>query len=311
MTTKEMQEYIRRIVDSEYGLTSFVVLKPENDFLIKKFVLDDKLHAIVSDMIANILKNNFLSETAELDTAENIDDNRRIYYEIQQNNSYRPFGFIDAFESVIDSYSESDIDSIVGFMFRLNVNDTDIWIYQQINYPQLVKKSKNIYAMLSKNGIYTPLNKDILKIERKIDVLILGESIITAKIELMQKVFGFESFIREEAKKTIDFIEGMEIVDDIEKFILLANKTALTNSKKLYKAKNSPVLRMKKDILISKLSSLPRYKGKFEISDGKIQISSQKQATEFFKMLNDSILKSELTDAEYDSTVKVELEPIS
>ena len=33
-------------------------------------------------------------------------------------------------------------------------------------------------------------------------------------------------------------------------------------------------------------------------------------AAAFLKMLNDSILKSELTDAEYDSTVKKELEPI-
>ena len=31
---------------------------------------------------------------------------------------------------------------------------------------------------------------------------------------------------------------------------------------------------------------------------------------EFIKMLNDSILRSELTDAEYDSTVKTELPPI-
>ena len=48
----------------------------------------------------------------------------------------------------------------------------------------------------------------------------------------------------------------------------------------------------------------------FEINDGKIIISNQKQAVEFIKMLNDSILKSELTDAEYDSTVKTELAPI-
>ena len=40
------------------------------------------------------------------------------------------------------------------------------------------------------------------------------------------------------------------------------------------------------------------------------KILNQKQAIEFIKMLNDSILRSELTDAEYDSTVKTELPPI-
>lgn len=61
---------------------------------------------------------------------------------------------------------------------------------------------------------------------------------------------------------------------------------------------------------VEKLKTLPRYKDKLEIDNGKIKILNQKQAIEFIKMLNDSILRSELTDAEYDSTVKTELPPI-
>ena len=61
---------------------------------------------------------------------------------------------------------------------------------------------------------------------------------------------------------------------------------------------------MDKNVLLEKLKTLPRYKDKLEIDNGKIKILNQKQAIEFIKMLNDSILRSELTDAEYDSTVK-------
>ena len=67
---------------------------------------------------------------------------------------------------------------------------------------------------------------------------------------------------------------------------------------------------MDKNVLLEKLRTLPRYKDKLEIDNGKIKIINQKQAIEFIKMLNDSILRSELTDAEYDSTVKTELPPI-
>ena len=56
--------------------------------------------------------------------------------------------------------------------------------------------------------------------------------------------------------------------------------------------------------------TLPRYMGKLEIQNGKIRISNQKQAIEFLKMLNDSILKSELTETEYDSAIKTELPPL-
>ncbi len=309
MNTQEMKEYIKRIICSECGMSAFAVIKKDDVFSLKKFILDDKLSSKVTDMLKTILNNQFLCDTAELDKAENIDDERKVFYEIPQTTEYSPFAFLNTYGEISDKYSEGDVDDLLGFAFKLNVNDTYFWIYQQVNYPQLIKKSKNIYAIIS-GGVYTSLKKDILKIERKVDCLIIGTSIITKKIELLQRVFQFETFVRGEAQKTIQYISEMEIVTGVDKLLLLADKRALTNAKKLYKAKNSPVLRMKKDVLLDKLRTLPRYKGTFEITEGRIQINNQKQATAFLKMLNDSILKSELTDAEYDSTVKKELEPI-
>ncbi len=309
MNTQEMKEHIKRIIHTEYGVSAFAVIKKDDAFSLKKFILDDALNSKVSSMLKTVLENQFLCDSAKLDRAENIDDNRKVFYEIPQTAEYSPFDFLNSYGAVSDKYSESDLDFLIGFAFRINVNDTYFWIYQQVNYPQLIKKSKNIYAIIS-GGVYTSLKDDILKIERKIDCLIIGTSIITTKIELMQRVFLFETFIRGEAQKTIQYISEMEIVSGIDKFLVLADKSALTNAKKLYKAKNSPVLRMKKAVLLDKLGTLPRYKGIFVISDGKIQINNQKQAAAFLRMLNDSILKSELTDAEYDSTVKTELEPI-
>lgn len=309
MNTKEMKDYIKRVINSEYGMSAFAVIKTDDAFSLKKLVLDDNLILNISAMFKSILDSQFLDDSAVLDKAENIDDNRKVFYEIPQTADYCPFGFLNNHSQITEKYSENDVDNLMGFAFNLNVNDTFIWIYQQINYTQLIKKSKNIYAIIS-GGAYTALKKDVLKIERKVDCLIINSSIITTKIELMQRVFHFEDFVRGEAQKTIQFISEMEIVKGVDKFLLLADKKALTNAKKLHKAKNSPVLRMKKEVLLDKLSTLPRYKDTFEISEGQIQINNQKQATAFLKMLNDSILKSELTDAEYDSTVKIELEPI-
>jgi hypothetical protein len=126
----------------------------------------------------------------------------------------------------------------------------------------------------------------------------------------MQRRFHFESYTRKEAKQTIDLISEMDMVEGIDRFAALGEQKALTHAKKLMKAKHSPVLRMDKSVLLSKLTTLPRYKDKLEIRDGKIRINNQKQALEFLKMLNDSILRSELTDAEYDSSVKTELPPL-
>lgn len=311
MNTSEMQEKIKRIIDNEFGLAAFAVLNESGNITIAKFLFDDNLNHLIKDLLEKNLRDNYLQEETQLDSAENIDDNRKILYEILQSTDYNPFGFLDSFRSITKKYSEKDIEQIIGFAFRININETAVWLYQQVVYPQLIKRSNNVYAILSRNNVYAPLNKDVLKIENKIDIIIIDSSIITSNISLMQRVFQFENYVRKEADRTISMISTMGIVDNLDKFIAFGDKKALTNAKKLMKAKNSPVLRMEKSALLKKLTTLPRYKNKFEIENGKIKISNQKQAAEFLKMLNDSILKSELTDAEYDSSVKKELLPLT
>ena len=310
MTIAEMQAKVKQIIDDEYGMSVYAVLNNDNTLSIVRFLFDDKLKPRIGEILETTLRSYYLNEDAQLESSDNIDDNRKTFYEIIQSEEYYPFAFLDTYNSVAASYSEQDIDHVLGFAFRLNVNDTDIWLYQQVVYPQMIKRSKHLYAMLSKDRVYTVLDRDILKIESKIDCLIIGKSIITSRIDLMQKSFHFESFVRKEATKTILLISDMELVDNLDRFIALGDRKSLTNAKKLMKAKRSPVFRMNKDMLLDKLRTLPRYKDKLEIQNGKIRIGSQKQAIEFIKMLNDSILRSELTDTEYDSTVKIELPPL-
>lgn len=310
MNVNEMQTAIRAVTDNEFGLEAFSVLKNDNELSLAKFLLNDELCGKVKGLLVGVLNSRYLGEETELDEIENIADNRKVFYEIPQSEEYKPFSFLSTYADVTAIYKEEIVDQLFGFAFRFSVNDTSFWIYQQISYPQLIKRSTNLYAILYRGNIYSPLKKDVLKIEGKADCLIIGNSIITSKIDLMQRFFQFEVYVRREAGKTIELISAMEIVDNLDKFIAVGAQKALTNAKKLVKAKHSPVLRMDKETLLHKLNTLPRYKDKFDITDGKIVISNQKQAVEFIKMLNDSILKSELTDAEYDSTVKIELAPM-
>ena len=128
--------------------------------------------------------------------------------------------------------------------------------------------------------------------------------------QLMQRFFGFEQYIRAGAQKTIGLIRNLDIVDSLEKFVEFENKSKLTNAKKLLKAKNSPVLQMKKNDLLENLKKHSRYKTMFKFEEDHIVISSQKEAAAFIKMLNDDIVRSELTGKEYDSSSKMLLGPV-
>ena len=172
-----------------------------------------------------------------------------------------------------------------------------------------IDRSKNIIALFV-GDTYDEIDSDIVQIDSRADVIIFSSSVVTAKMDLMQRFFGFEQYIRAGAQKTIEIIRDLDIVDSLEKFVAFENKSKLTNAKKLLKAKNSPVLQMKKNDLLENLKKHSRYKTMFKFEEDHIVISSQKEAAAFIKMLNDDIVRSELTGKEYDSSSKMLLGPV-
>ena len=168
-----------------------------------------------------------------MEPAENISDNRKVLYEIVQTDPYIPFSFLEKYDRVNDLYSEQDQDALIGFAFAINQNDSVIWFYQNIYAVNLLKRSRSLYAMLSKGNTYTLLDREIVKIEARIDITIVGKSIITSKIDLLQKSFGFDEYVKREAHKTISQIEEMGLLTDTVKCEDLINKEKLTNAKKL------------------------------------------------------------------------------
>ena len=131
------------------------------------------------------------------------------------------------------------------------------------------------------NAVPTLMASDIVQIDSRADVIIFSSSVVTAKMDLMQRFFGFEQYIRAGAQKTIEIIRDLDIVDSLEKFVAFENKSKLTNAKKLLKAKNSPVLQMKKNDLLENLKKHSRYKTMFKFEEDHIVISSQKEAAAF------------------------------
>ncbi len=311
MTKEEIQASIKSIMFSGAvcGIEIYACLRNENGYHTKKIRATDKLLSSTKDKVARFINCTYLADDAEFDTSENIADNKKEFYEISLTENYRPFTFLDEAEKCTEFYSESDRNKLSGFLFKINLNDQYFWIYQHIYSVSRIDRSKNIIAWLN-GDTYDEIDSDIVQIDSRADVIILTSSIVTAKIELMQRFFGFEQYIRAGAQKTIEIIRNLDIVDSLEKFVALENKSQLTNAKKLLKAKNSPVLQMKKNDLLENLKKHSRYKTMFKYEDDHIVISSQKDAAAFIKMVNDDIVRSELTGQEYDSSSKMLLDPL-
>lgn len=312
MTADEMKNKIKTITcgGNNYGITVFACLKSDEGIFLKKFLITDELRTNLKSILDNALSTKYLADSVEVEPSENIVDNSSVLYEVVQTDGYCPFRFLENVDEVESQYSEEDQGNLMGWVFRLNLNENIVFAYQHVYSMRLINRSKSLFAMLSHNKTYKTLDRDVLKIDSRADIVIIDNSLITSNISLLQNAFGFETYIRVEAAKTIAAIEAINLVNGMDKIFAFESKEKLTNAKKLMKAKNSPVLNIPKDELLNRLKVHGRYKDKFVIENDKIHIKSQKDANEFIKMLNDDIVRSDLTNQEYDSTRKMLLEPL-
>lgn len=212
------------------------------------------------------------------------------------------------YEGTKSAYAQEGFDLFWGFV----EDEIDEDGFNEYDDEETAEKKQAIQAELKivRHILEMARASDIVQIDSRADVIIFSSSVVTAKMDLMQRFFGFEQYIRAGAQKTIEIIRDLDIVDSLEKFVAFENKSKLTNAKKLLKAKNSPVLQMKKNDLLENLKKHSRYKTMFKFEEDHIVISSQKEAAAFIKMLNDDIVRSELTGKEYDSSSKMLLGPV-
>lgn len=305
MTAEIVKEKINSIIDDDnYGLEVYALLY--NDcFQIKKFQINSELEELLKDKVKQLLLSYYLSDEFLLDSINNISDNKKVFYEIEQNHEYFPFLFLKTDFDQIEKYSEKEQPQLRGFFIKINRNDNYFWVYQH-KYPiTLINRSTSLFALLNGN-VYEPLDCDVVRFDSKIDFIILNNSIVTKNINLLQDNFGFESYIRAESNKVIDTIKSLDFISDITTLINLNNKPKLTTAKKLIKLKNSPVLNIPKEDLFFKIKEDKIYNQliKIDETENKIVISSQKSVNNLLKMLNDEYLISRLTGTSYESASK-------
>lgn len=281
MTKSEIQNYINGIISKGYEPEVYALLKINDAYMLKNFLAEESLLTEMKKSVDSMLKEKIFDDDFNVEDASKIEENLKVYYEIIQDQEYKPFDFLKS--SITDSYKESDQKNLKGFFLKINFNTKCFWIYQH-KYPMtLINKKGSVIAFLNKQNRYEPLNVDVVKFDNKIDLLIINNSIITKNINLLQKEFSFEKFIRTEADKGIKSIESLGIISSTEILKTMAASTKLTTSKKLMNIKNSKTMNLGKEELYNNAKNHSLYKNLFKFDDEKkeIIINSQKDANQF------------------------------
>ncbi len=258
----------------------------------------------IKENIKKQLEDSILNDDFILKNIKEIETVTNYYYEITPDATFDSFCFISNDFNELENYKEKEQPQLKGFLFKLNINDNFFLVYQHKYSTTLINRNTSLFARLN-GSVYTPLDCDVVKIDSRIDILIIDNSVITNKINLLQQEFGFEDYIRNKASDTIELITEGDIVSSTEILKKVSLKKKLTFAKKLYKAYSSPVFMIPKTKLIERLKKHNYYNKYLKFTEqGKIDITSEKDVRMFLKMLNDEILYSTLTEKDYDSPVK-------
>lgn len=307
MSKQELKDGFDKIINNrgKHGLKLYACIKQNNSFKLKNInIFGDNLPAKVNELIIEVVKEKFLDPDIEFDNIENIADNKKIIYELKQNPQYKPFDCLNSVHNVKENFSDNDDDNLLGFIFKFNFNSTNLFVYQQA-YSGTRIKNKNVLHIINQ-GIdkYDVFEKELLRIDKRAEILIFNNVLYIKNINVLQEKFGFHQYVRNEAQKVIEIIDSLSMVTNIEKIKDCESEEKLTNAKKLMKIKNSPVLEVPRAILLSRLQKIDKYKDMFVIENNKICTHTKKDVRNLLKMLNDDYLKSELTETEYDSSTK-------
>ncbi len=133
-------------------------------------------------------------------------------------------------------------------------------------------------------------------------MLIDGEFYVSS-LKRFEKEFSFEAVAKKAMTAVVDMIVQLDMVADVKGHL---EKLDLPKQHVL-RAKHSPVFTMESQAIINFVSEHPTYG--LKVVDGKIQLTSKKSVRFLFKLLNEDILKSELTQTVYDARAKDVFEP--
>ncbi|MBR1741176.1 MAG: DUF4868 domain-containing protein [Lachnospiraceae bacterium] len=332
LKSKMVQRLESFFADDDYGFEMYVLAKTEP--VLRAFHLDDSTPSISSfdkgsdesfkTRIEKCIKNAIIGKYIGFDDEEReniryddgtyIADNQKKMYVFKQSDAFKPFEMLTMPEDQIGDFRQKDIDDVKGFLFRFSRGRDVLWGYQHY-YGITVSKNKGIRGILNpfEDGeVFQEFTKLLITITGKIAILIDKEEIITDQVNLLQRYFGFEMYIDAVAKNTVNAVEKLDIVKNMEKLTdyIGRGKTSIYK-KKVMRIANSKVLLHPKEMILKNINESARWKDTFKFQDDRIVLEKYQDVENLIDLLDERYTVSQITGEEYDTDVKKPAKPRS
>ncbi len=305
MNVAELKEYIIRIMGNGIIELYFLVKSKSGQLSVENSNIDIPALNMVRQAYLKKIEDIFSNEDLSIMDLTTSDDRKNVIYKYDLNEPLEIFSTIlNSKQYTDESFSLKEISSLCGFIVKFKCDKEEISLFTK-HYPTSFISSSRLFVWEDKLRL-TYLNKSILEFTGKVDFInINSDSWYIFKIDTLVKVFGFHEKIKNIALNRAEVIYQHGLVSSIDRLSYLID-TKFTIAKKVAKiCKDSKVFSLDKDKIMAYIDTSPVFKGQFKKdTDGKLIIDSEKKIKLFLKLLNDDILKSELTELEYDVKAK-------
>lgn len=320
----EIKAKIKDILSSEFGFDIYIVMN-RGDIPVKRLVLEEGspytgegFKTKIRQGIVNSIEDKYLNENAIYVSGDDLANEQERFYVIEQCEEYRPFSYLSMPDEEMTSFSieeKENADAVLfKFILQRNGNIKNFWAYQKIQPMYIPNKKKKYFQLMAKSvespDVFCELPAQMFMISHNVDLLIVDDAIITDKIRFMERHLGLETFIRSSAKRAVALIEQMKLVaneDILEKYVFRSNKRY---AKKLMQIHKYPVSEMSKESLLEKLHTVERWKHIFEIQEDQLHLRNYGDIDNLIDLFTERFTRSDVTNQEYDTEVKVKAEQI-
>lgn len=319
MTLEELRTKIESIVQMEaLGLNVYFLLDTAQGQIIKRANIIENVKANLVTAYRDSLNQVVANEDLTMIDLSAADDRKTAIYlydleeqpavftcfeNIQNDNEENP---IPLFEFDIDNLADLE-----GYFISIGDFENNVILYRKQIPINLFRQGK-IYLVKGHDTQFDKIDKEFLRIDTKIDVLSVDDSIIINNISILERHYEFRAIIEHEAEASLENINGLDILENIEVLQERVSDTAF--ARKLSRISiTSPVFNLPTEHIMQFVRNHHILGNEFRYSDDetKILLDTKKSQNFFLRLMNDDFLHSELTNFDYMTPAKDRLQAVN
>tara|TARA_B100000378_G_scaffold49277_1_gene36742 strand:- start:8580 stop:9521 length:942 start_codon:yes stop_codon:yes gene_type:complete len=313
MDIGQIKEKFKSINEMEgIGLNVYFLLSVEGENQLKRANIIEDVKQDLINAYKNQLKKIVDNEDIALLNLSSADDRKSVLYEYDLEDKPSIF---DYFDNIADQANQPDyfnfqndsLKNLEGYYIYLGDHANNILLYRKQMPINLFRQGK-IYLIKDHQTQFDKIKKEFLRIDTKVDVIKIGESVYINNISILERHYEFNDIIVKEATSSLTSIENLEILENIE--VLSERIDDLPFARKLSKiSTSSPVFNLPKESIIQFVKNHDKLGTEFKYSTDSTQIllDTKKSQNFFLKLMNDDFLHSQLTKFNYVTPAKDQL----